>query len=162
MQASTMGMHHKTPGLSVVDPRGLSIRSVDYWRAVESDPTQARINRTFYDAAGRAVEQWDPRLWALQKEDPLTPANLTTVYSLSGNALFTDSVDAGWQLNLPGLGNEVLLGWDSRGTGREVEYDDLLRPVVVFEQGANEPRRSVERMAYGGPAHRPPRINAGS
>ncbi|MBK5397539.1 RHS repeat protein [Pseudomonas sp. TH39(2020)] len=148
-----MGMHHKTPGLSVVDPRGLPIRSVDYWREVEGDPTQARINRTFHDAAGRAVEQWDPRLWALKQEEPLTPANLTTVFSLSGNALFTDSVDAGWQLTLPGLGNEVLLGWDSRGTGRKVEYDDLLRPVVVFEQGVAEPRRAVERMAYGGPDH---------
>lgn len=153
MQASTMGMHHKTPGLSVVDPRGLPIRSVDYWRAVEGDPTQARINRTFYDAAGRAVEQWDPRLWALPKEDPLRRANLTTVFSLSGNALLTDSVDAGWQLTLPGLGNEVLLGWDSRGTHRESEYDPLLRPVVVFEQGATEPRRAVERLAYGGPDH---------
>ncbi|WP_223429891.1 RHS repeat-associated core domain-containing protein [Pseudomonas sp. GL-B-26] len=148
-----MGMHHKTPGLSVVDPRGLSIRSVDYWRAVEGDLTQARINRTFYDAAGRAVEQWDPRLWALKQEEPLTSANLTTVFSLSGNALFTDSVDAGWQLTLSGLGNEVLLGWDSRGTRREVEYDPLLRPVAVFEQGETEPRRSAERMAYGGPDH---------
>jgi insecticidal toxin complex protein TccC len=153
MQASTMGMHHKTPGLSVVDPRGLPIRSVDYWRDVEGDPTQARINRTFYDAAGRAVEQWDPRLWALPKEDPLRRANLTTVFSLAGDALFTDSVDAGWQLTLPGLGNEVLLGWDSRGTRREVEYDDLLRPVAVFEQVETEPRRAVERMAYGGPDH---------
>ncbi|WP_242485117.1 RHS repeat domain-containing protein [Pseudomonas sp. TH39(2020)] len=152
MQALTMGMHHKTPGLSVVDPRGLSIRSVDYWREVEGDPAQARINRTFHDAAGRAVEQWDPRLWALKQEEPLTPANLTTVFSLSGNALFTDSVDAGWQLTLSGLGNEVLLGWDSRGTGREVEYDDLLRPVAVFEQGETEPQKAIERMAYGGPA----------
>ncbi|SEC75688.1 insecticidal toxin complex protein TccC [Pseudomonas frederiksbergensis] len=153
MQASTMGMHHQTPGLSVVDPRGLPIRSVDYWREVEGDPTQARINRTFHDAAGRAVEQWDPRLWALSEEDPLRRANLTTVFSLAGNALFTDSVDAGWQLNLPGLGNEVLQGWDSRGAGREVEYDDLLRPLVVFEQGTTEPRRAVERMTYGGPDH---------
>ncbi|MHC8337641.1 RHS repeat domain-containing protein [Pseudomonas sp. HLT2-19-2] len=148
-----MGMHHKTPGLSVVDPRGLPIRSVDYWREVEGVPTQARINRTFYDAAGRAVEQWDPRLWALKQEEPLTPANLTTVFSLSGNALFTESVDAGWQLNLPGQGNEVLLSWDSRGTRREVEYDDLLRPVSVFEQGGTEPGHCVDRMTYGGPDH---------
>ncbi|MHC8301658.1 RHS repeat domain-containing protein [Pseudomonas sp. ZS1P83] len=153
MQALTMGMHHKTPRLSAIDPRGLPIRSVDYWREVENVPTQARINRTFYDCAGRAVEQWDPRLWALKQEEPLAPANLMTVFSLSGNALFTDSVDAGWQLNLSGLGNEVLLGWDSRGTHREVEYDDLLRPVSVFEQGGTEPSRCVERMAYGDPDH---------
>lgn len=148
-----MGVHYKTPRLSVVDPRGLQIRSVDYWRAVEKDPVQARINRTAHDAAGHPVKQWDPRLWALPQEAPPTPANLTTAFSLSGNALFTDSVDAGWQLALPGLANEVVWGWDSRGTRREVEYDDLLRPVAVFEQGTTEPRRSVERMAYGGPDH---------
>lgn len=153
MQALTMGMHHKTPGLSVVDPRGLPIRSVDYRREVEGEPTQARITRTFHDAAGRAVEQWDPRLWALKQEEPLTPANLTTVFSLSGNALFTDSVDAGWQLTLSGLGNEVLLEWDSRDTRRKIEYDDLLRPVSVFEQGGTEPSRCVERMEYGDPDH---------
>ncbi|WP_367374246.1 RHS repeat domain-containing protein [Pseudomonas lini] len=148
-----MGMHHKTPKLSVVDPRGLLIRSVDYWRAVENLPSEARINRTAHDAAGHPVKQWDPRLWALQDEDPLTPANSTTVHSLSGNALCTVSVDAGLQLSLPGLDDEVLLAWDSRGTRREVEYDDLLRPVAMIEQGATEPRRSVERMTYGGPDH---------
>ncbi len=144
-------MHHKTPKLSAVDPRGLTIRTVDYWRAVENLPTEARINRTAHDAAGHPIKQWDPRLWALQAEDPLTPANSTTVHSLSGHALCTVSVDAGLQLNLPGLGDEILLAWDSRGTQREVEYDDLLRPVAVFEQGETEPRRCVERMTYGGP-----------
>ncbi|MFJ3377658.1 RHS repeat domain-containing protein [Pseudomonas sp. NPDC086112] len=151
MQVLTMGIHHKTPKLSAVDPRGLTIRTVDYWRAVENLPAEARINRTAHDAAGHPIKQWDPRLWALQVEDPLTPANSTTVHSLSGHALCTVSVDAGLQLNLPGLGAEILLAWDSRGTRREVEYDDLLRPVAVFEQGATEPRRSVERMTYGGP-----------
>ncbi|MBV7497155.1 RHS repeat protein [Pseudomonas sp. PDM24] len=146
-----MGMHHKTPKLSVVDPRGLTIRTVDYWRAVENLPTEARINRTAHDAAGHPIKQWDPRLWALQVEDPLTPPNSTTVHSLSGRALCTVSVDAGLQLSLPGLGDEILLAWDSRGTRREVEYDELLRPVAVFEQGATEARRSVERMTYGGP-----------
>jgi insecticidal toxin complex protein TccC len=144
-------MHHKTPTLTVFDPRGLSIRSVDYWRAVENLPTEARINRTVHDGAGRAVKQWDPRLWALQESDPQAPPNLTTVYSLSGNALRTDSVDAGTQINLYGLAAEMVLGWDSRETRREVLYDDLLRPVAVFEQGAVEPRRCVERFAYGYP-----------
>ncbi|MHC8409673.1 RHS repeat domain-containing protein [Pseudomonas sp. Hz4] len=148
-----MGMHHKTPRLSVVEPRGLPIRSVDYWREVEGVPTQARINRILHNAAGLAVKLWDPRFWAMKQEELMTPANLTTVFSLSGNALLTDSVDGGWQLNLPGLGHEVLLGWDSRGARREVEYDDLLRPVSVFEQGGTEPGRCVERMAYGGPDH---------
>ena len=144
-------MHYKTPTLTVVDPRGLSIRSVGYWRAVENRPTEARIHRTFHDGAGRAVKQWDARLWALQVSDPQAPANLTTVYSLSGNVLRTASVDAGTQINLYGLADEVLLGQDSRKTRREVEYDDLLRPVAVFEQGAVAPRCCVERFTYGFP-----------
>ncbi|EJM19273.1 RHS repeat-associated core domain protein containing protein [Pseudomonas sp. GM18] len=146
-----MGMHHKTPTLTVFDPRGLSIRSVDYWRAIENLPAESRINRTVHDGAGRAVKQWDPRLWALQVGDPLAPANLASVYLLAGNSLRTDSVDGSTQINLHGLAAEMVVGWDSRETRREVEYDGLLRPVAVFEQGAVEPRRCVERFTYGYP-----------
>jgi insecticidal toxin complex protein TccC len=151
MQALAIGMHHKTPQLSVVDPRGLLIRSVDYCRNVETGAAQVRINRTSHNAAGHAVKQWDPRLWGLQEQEPLAPANLVTVHSLSGDALRTISVDAGWRLKLPGLGHEMLQGWDGRDTHREIFYDALLRPVSVFEQGRAEPRRCVERMTYGGP-----------
>lgn len=150
MQASTLGMHYKTPGLSVFDPRGLPIRSVDYWREVEGAPTQARINRTLHDAAGFAVKQWDPRLWGLQQQVPLTPANLMTVHSLPGDPVRTVSVDAGSQISLLGLANELRQGWDSRGTRREIRYDDLLRPVAVFEHVATQPPQCAERMEYGG------------
>ncbi|EJM19274.1 RHS repeat-associated core domain protein containing protein [Pseudomonas sp. GM18] len=148
-----MGWHYKTPRLSVIDPRGLPICSVDYWRTEESATALARINRTFHDAAGFAVEQWDPRLWALQKDDPSTPANLTTVHSLSGNPVCTVSVDAGSQISLLGLANEMLQGWDSRAVRREVVYDDLLRPVAVFEHLATQPPRCAERMEYGRANH---------
>ncbi|VVP35388.1 RHS repeat domain-containing protein [Pseudomonas fluorescens] len=142
-------MHYKTPRLSVVDPRELPIRSIDYWRAVEGEPTLARINRTLRNAAGHCAKQWDPRLWMLQEQNPLTPANLVTVHSLSGNAVFTVSVDAGSQITLFGLANEVLQDWDSRGTRREVKYDELLRPVAVFEHLVTQPPRCAERMEYG-------------
>jgi len=144
-------MHYKTPTVSVVDPRKLPILSIDYWREVEGEPTQARINRTLYNAAGHAIMQWDPRLWELREQDPLAPANLVTAYSLSDVAVSTLSVDAGSQINLVGLANEVLQGWDSRGRRRVVEYDELLRPVTVFEHLATAPRRCAERMEYGRP-----------
>jgi insecticidal toxin complex protein TccC len=137
--------------VSVVDPRKLPIRSIDYWREVEGEPTQARINRTLHNAAGFAVMQWDPRLWLLQEQNPLAPASLVRVHALSGVAISTLSVDAGSQINLLGLAGEVLQGWDSRGTRREIEYDDLLRPVTVFEHVATAPRRCAERMEYGRP-----------
>lgn len=146
-----MSMDHGTPRLIAVDPRFLPVRSVDYCRALEREPAQSRINRSLFDPAGRVVKQWDPRLWALQQDDAATPANLSTVHTLSGDVLLANSVDAGWQLDLPGLASESLRGWDSRGTQREVVFDNLLRPVAVFEQAGGQPRTCVERMQYGAP-----------
>ncbi|SDP54472.1 insecticidal toxin complex protein TccC [Pseudomonas arsenicoxydans] len=149
MPASTMGMHYNTPKVSVIDPRGLPVCSVDYWREVENISAQARFNRTLYDAAGFPIKQWDPRLWELHKDDPAVPANLTTLHSLLGHPVCTNSVDAGSTVSLFGLADQVLFSWDSRGIRREVEYDDLLRPLAVFEHLATEPRRCAERMEYG-------------
>ncbi|MDR6959123.1 insecticidal toxin complex protein TccC [Pseudomonas brassicacearum] len=146
-----MGMDHRTPRLVVFDSRSLAVRSVDYYRSIERGPAQRRVNRSLFDAAGRGIKQWDPRLWALQQDDASAPASLSTMYSLSDAALHTVSVDAGIQIGLPGLANEGLRGWDGRGMHREVAYDDSLRPVAVFEQGAGQPRRCVERMKYGYP-----------
>ncbi|WP_053187052.1 RHS repeat-associated core domain-containing protein [Pseudomonas thivervalensis] len=143
-----MSMDHRTPKLTAVDPRGLPVRSVDYCRNRENGPAQARINRRLFDAARQVAKQWDPRLWALQDE---APPNLSAIYSLSGDTLQMLSVDAGMQLGLPGLAGEGLKGWDGRGMQRDTVYDDLLRPVAMFEQGAGEVRRCVERMKYGYP-----------
>jgi hypothetical protein len=151
MQESYMDIHSKTPVLAVTDPRGLTICRVDYWRCDASQMPETRIHRTARDAAGHAVKQWDPRLWALQSDDPLAPANLDTVYSMNGQALRSNSVDAGMQISLLGLGSETLTYWDSRGTRRDSEHDTLLRPTAVFEEGGLQPRRCAERFVYGRP-----------
>lgn len=67
-----MNVHSRTPTLSAHDPRGLPVRTVDYWRTEAVEPAQTRINRTLHDVAGRAVAQWDPRLWSLHMSDPQT------------------------------------------------------------------------------------------
>nr|WP_315435691.1 RHS repeat-associated core domain-containing protein [uncultured Pseudomonas sp.] len=146
-----MGIHSNTPTLAVNDPRGLAILNVNYWRADAALASEPRIERTLRDNAGRAVKQWDARLWALQAIDPQAPASLTTVHALNDIALRSDSTDAGVQVQLPGLAGQTLCNWDSRGTCREIAYDDLLRPVAVFEEGTGVPRRCSERLAYGRP-----------
>ncbi len=146
-----MSMDYRTPTLIVSDPRSLVVRLVGYCRSLENDTAQRRIDRSLFDEAGRAIKQWDPRLWALQYADESAPANLSTVHSLSGVTLQADSVDAGLQIALPGLAGESLLDWDGRGTQREERHDNLLRPVAVFEEGVGQPRRCVERMTYGYP-----------
>lgn len=146
-----MGIHRNTPTLAVNDPRGLAILNVNYWRADAALASEPRIERTLRDVAGRVVKQWDARLWALQVIDPQAPASLTTTHALNDIALRSDSSDAGVQVRLPGLAGQTLFNWDSRGTCREIAYDDLLRPVAVFEEGTGVPRRCAERFAYGRP-----------
>ncbi|ABA72690.1 RHS repeat protein [Pseudomonas fluorescens] len=146
-----MSLHINTPRMSVVDPRGLPVRTVDYCRDIEDGPVESRINRTLHDAAGRALKQWAPRLWLSQADDRLTPANLTQVFALDATVIRSDSVDAGTQVELKGLAAQTLFSWDSRQTRREIEHDNLLRPVAIFEEGTGVPRRCVERLTYGHP-----------
>jgi len=148
MPVQVQGIHTHTPTLMVCDPRGLTARSVAYCRSAEVAQPEERINRSAYDALGRLIEQWDPRLWVLQIEDAETPANLSNRYSLSGKVLSSLSVDAGERISLFGDGDQLIQAWDSRGSERQIEYDDLLRPLAIFEQGEDETPRCTERYEY--------------
>ncbi|GFM83644.1 toxin [Pseudomonas cichorii] len=122
-----------------MDPRCLPLGVVAFYRRAEVDEPQFLVSQTSFNAAGHVIHQWDPRLWADQ-----TPANFSMIPSLGGQILASDSVDAGWRVSLPGESGEELHAWDSRGTARRVEYDELLRPTGVFEND-----HCVERLAYG-------------
>lgn len=97
-----------------------------------------------HDIAGRLVAQWDPRLSRNKSR-----ANLTSIYSLSGRLLQADSVDAGWQVNLPADAGQIVRNWDQHGNVRHTHYDDQLRPVNIQEQAAGDTLNEVERMTYG-------------
>lgn len=146
-----MSLHHNTPSLTVIDPRGLNVRNVAYQRRTAEEPPRACITRQVFDARGFLQQQWDPRLFALQQSDPETQPNLQHRHSLSGQSLCTQSVDAGRQVRLCGSGGQLLEQWDGRGGHQRFEYDLLLRPVAIFERAAGEAtERCVERMAYAG------------
>ncbi|WP_180699376.1 RHS repeat-associated core domain-containing protein [Pseudomonas crudilactis] len=140
-----MNVHHDaaTPTLSVIDPRSLMIRSVGYCRHPDLPDIDPRITRQVFDAAGRQIAAWDPRLWGTAPKP-----NLATTYGLSGQALLTDSVDAGWQLSLPDQAGSSCCSWDARGSACHREYDDLQRPIVVTEQARGEQPYVVERLTY--------------
>ncbi|WP_460144862.1 RHS repeat domain-containing protein [Pseudomonas sp. S2_A02] len=131
----TANIHRRTPSLSVNDGRGLPIRQIAYLRTVAGETATALITRQQHDAAGRLVAQRDPRL---------SRPNLTTLYSLSGEPLKIDSVDAGWRLSLPGLAGEMLEGWNARGSHWRTTYDDQIR-VVALEENAQP---NVDTFTY--------------
>ncbi|CAI8865413.1 insecticidal toxin complex protein TccC [Pseudomonas sp. IT-P100] len=133
-----------TPTLAVMDPRGLPVRIVAYCREHAIQIAESRITRQAFNAAGQKVASWDPRLW----EDSPTP-NVATVHGLSGQTLLTNSVDAGWKVDLLNDASSSLVSWDSRGSQRQNEYDWLQRPVTISEQLASESQLIVERLIYG-------------
>ncbi|MCF5395953.1 RHS repeat protein, partial [Pseudomonas syringae] len=128
-------VHAHTPELIVCEGRGLVVRQVLLHRTEATEAAAMRVTRQRFDPAGRMIAATDPRL---------ASANRSTVYSLGGNALATESVDAGWQRVLFGEAGQVLRDWDGRGTEKQLEYDLHLRPTRIIEQN-----RCAERFTYG-------------
>jgi insecticidal toxin complex protein TccC len=120
------------------------VRSVDYYRAVEEEGVDARVNRTVHDPAGRAIAQWDPRLFL----NASAPANLVTIHGLSGTALCTLSVDAGLHVSLFGEAGQPVHSWDGRGSQHWMHYDNQLRLTALFEQAADGEAVCAERLNY--------------
>jgi len=144
MQPHLAFIHRNTPKVAVVEPRGLAVRSVDYYRAVEEEGVDARVNRTVHDPAGRAIAQWDPRLFL----NASAPANLVTIHGLSGTELCTLSVDAGLHVSLFGQAGQPVHSWDGRGSQHWMHYDNQLRLTALFEQAADGEAVCVERLTY--------------
>ncbi|WP_207285238.1 RHS repeat domain-containing protein [Pseudomonas sp. FW300-N2A2] len=144
MQPQLAFLHRDTPSMTVVEPRGLAVRSVDYYRAAQGEVAEARVNRTVHDPAGRAIAQRDPRLFL----EASAPANLSSILSLSDTALSTVSVDAGLSVNLFGEADQPVQSWDGRGSRRWMHYDDQLRLTVLFEQAARGEAVCAERLTY--------------
>ncbi|RON71298.1 RHS repeat-associated core domain-containing protein [Pseudomonas fluorescens] len=128
-------VHWRTPTLQVRDPRDLPVCHIVYLRTVAGADAECLISRQHHNAAGHLVKQWDPRL---------ANPNLTAVYSLGGEVLKSDSVDAGWRLNLPGLAGEPLERWDERGSHWRTTFDNQIRAVAVEENGVAD----VEVFTY--------------
>ena len=147
-----LSLHRHTPTLTVFDPRGLSVRAVSWYRAAPQESVQARVTVQSYDAAGRLNRQWDPRLFAAWQQDETVKPNHSTLYSLSGQALHTDNVDAGWRTQFNGDAGQLLSAWDDRGSHHRVEYDALLRPAAYFERAKGADERCRERLLYAGTA----------
>ncbi|MHC8290729.1 RHS repeat domain-containing protein [Pseudomonas sp. XS1P51] len=144
MQTLLQEMHRRTPKLVAIDPRGLALRLVDYYRAVASNSAEARFNCTVHDPAGRAIAQWDSRLFM----DATVPANLSAVHDLAGTVICTVNVDAGLRVSLLGDAGQPLHNWDGRGSQRRMHYDDQVRLTALFEQAAEGDATCAERLTY--------------
>lgn len=138
-----MSVHSHTPNLIGIDPRGLPVRVVAYWRE-GSEPPQARISRQAFDPLGRGWRWQDARLG----EANAAPFNLVDVHALSGSVLARASVDAGWHLQLAGEAGQPLVQWNGRAV-KYIDYDPILRPLARREQAVGGAQRVAGRFEYG-------------
>lgn len=143
-------LHSHTPQITAVDPRSLAVRRVDYHRGETAGAAEARITLSRHAPGARQVRQWDPRLSArLGLGEAVTP-NQHSLYSLSGLALLSDSVDGGWQLNLFGEAGQAVQRWDGRGSNWLNAYDEQIRLLTVREQAPEQTLRLAECFTWGG------------
>lgn len=140
-------VHRNTPGLTVIDGRGLPVRTVAYYCLVPGVEPESRITRTVYDALGHLVSLSDPRLGPPYEQETLTP-NRVHVYSLSGIPVLSESVDGGWNLGLCAEAGNVIESWDGRGSSWQTRFDSFLRPIATLETTADGVTRTIDRRFY--------------
>ncbi|WP_081264478.1 RHS repeat-associated core domain-containing protein [Pseudomonas fluorescens] len=154
-------MHSRTPTLTVFDSRRLTVRSTAYHRTAAADPLEKRVTYQVNNCAGRSIKQYDPRLFKLMELEPDISPNIQNVYSLSGQALLINSVDAGIRLYLSGVAGQQCHRWDSNFTHVKVEYDNQLRPVKESVKQIDEGPRNSIFYSYGGSDEAFVRFNQG-
>ena len=148
-----MTLHIHTPTLQVIEPRGLTVRRVQYHRSAPNEAAETRIHHHVFDPVGRETAQRDPRLFDMAMVQASSAANLQMAYSCAGVVLARLSVDSGFRVVLYGAAGQLLQSWDGLsgdGPRRRTEYDELLRPVTMHEGLPAQDERCVERLTYAG------------
>ncbi|BEM85462.1 toxin TccC3 (plasmid) [Serratia marcescens] len=150
----------KTPTVTVLDNRGLTVRDIAYHRHPGSpDVTSERITRHQYDTRGALSRSADPRLHAAGL------ANLSFLTDLAGGVLRTQGVDNGTTVSLNDIAGRPFIAVSnirtaddgtqdlSQAVTRTWQYEDATlpgRPVSVAEQTNSEAARITERFTYAG------------
>lgn len=147
----SLSLHQHTPLLTVIDPRGLSVRTTVFHRLNIEDAIAARTHHQVFNANGHLSQQWDSRLLKRRLSEVDAQPNLSTIYSLGGQALQTMSVDAGLRIVCNGVTGLLRDSWDGRNTHQRYQYDELMRPLAIFERASEDPiEQCVERFHYSG------------
>ncbi|AEX52581.1 hypothetical protein GRAQ_01784 [Rahnella aquatilis CIP 78.65 = ATCC 33071] len=142
-------LYTQTPDIGVYDNRGLLIRGLRYNRASLDDALQELISQNSYTDQGFIKQSTDARLFARMQHGESVVPNITTIYSLSGQPLKTESVDAGSSWQMGTCEGHFCWGQDSEGNQCWHQYDNIGRPVMVTEQAMDQASCVSERFIYG-------------
>ncbi|HAU3224901.1 TPA: RHS repeat protein [Salmonella enterica subsp. houtenae] len=150
----------KTPTVTVLDNRGLTVRDIAYHRHPGSpDVTSERITRHRYDARGFLTQSADPRL------HDAGLANFTYLTDLAGNILRSQGVDNGTTVALNDAAGRPFISVSNISTAddgtedrsqavtRSWQYEDSELPgrtLSITEQVTGETARITECFVYAG------------
>lgn len=150
----------KTPTVTVVDNRGLSVREIAWHRHPDTPHiTDERITRHQYNARGFLTQSADPRLHQAER------TNFRYLMDLAGSVLCTVSADAGTTLNLNDAASRPFMAFSninksddgktdtSQAVTRTWQYENATlpgRPLSVTEQTAGKAAHITERFIYAG------------
>ncbi|EQA1624913.1 RHS repeat-associated core domain-containing protein [Enterobacter asburiae] len=151
-------LYSKTPTVTVLDNRGLTVRDIAYHRhPVSPDVTSERITRRRYDARGFLTQSADPRLAEARL------ANFSYRTDLAGSVLRSQGVDNGTSVTLndaagrPFIAVSNIITADdgtedrSQAVTRSWQYEDAAlpgRPLSITEQLTGGAARITERFVY--------------
>ncbi|MBF8792537.1 RHS repeat protein [Pseudomonas monteilii] len=151
-------LHRNTPTVTVVDNRGLAVRTIAYCRRPdELQVTDERLTHHQHDARGVLARSADPRLAATDR------ANFIYRSDLAGTALHTRSIDAGASIILNDAAGRPFMAVSQVATDED-GHDDLRqavtrtwqyeapalagRPLSVTEQVGDSEARVTERFVW--------------
>jgi insecticidal toxin complex protein TccC len=150
----------KTPTVTVLDNRGLTVRDIAYPRHPDTpDVTHERITRHHHDARGFLTQSADPRLHDAGR------ANFTYLTDLAGSVLHAQGVDNGTTLSLNDAAGRPFIavsnisttddsaGDRSQAVTRTWQYEDATLPgrlASITEQLTGEVAHITECFVWAG------------
>ncbi|MCP9266646.1 RHS repeat protein [Xenorhabdus sp. XENO-1] len=147
-------LHQKTPEVTVLDNRGLTVRELRYHRHPNTPTTtDERITRHRFTLAGQLSHSIDPRLFDLQQTDNTVNPNMVYETALTGEVVRIRSVDAGNTLMLNDITGRPVLAINATEVTRTWQYEHETlpgRPLSITEQPADEAARITERFVWAG------------
>lgn len=135
-----------TPTVTVVDARGLPVRTIRYNRTLDTDLPDECITRQTFTPPGWQATRLDARLGDAWQADPATPPNFRYACSLSGRVLQVCSQDAGDLHALYDIEGGIRL--HQHGSRRLEQAFDLLHRRVTIRESTDGIDRISERLRY--------------
>ncbi|MBS9428218.1 RHS repeat domain-containing protein [Photorhabdus akhurstii] len=139
-------INRNTPSVSVRDNRGLNIRTLEYLRTQANETNSNElITRYEFNIQGFQVKSTDPRRYKNQ-----SGSNFTRTFSLAGNTLREESIDAGRTVTLNDIEGRPVLTINATGVRQTHHYEGNTLPgrLLAVTELIQKNEKTTERLIW--------------